>query len=321
MPAGRPKSIDESKVFDVAKPGMAKPVGTSRPVIVNHSAGVADKSVINGPDGTPSKLSAPSISRKVIKPISISEDPAAANNTESAQADPVASATSIVILDEPKKAQKTPKAAEAPAPALDTAPELPAGQVAAKTESVAPEAKKDTSKSSPDMTDTAKTETKLSSETTDAPEVAAEEPKSDNTAVEKPTENAPADQANPTETDEEAVENTDETAASEAEKPAEAEASGSDAASVDAVAEASTKSKEEQKAAEEQIKRDAALQDMIDSKKYFVPLAHDSSKTKKRSGTWVAVLILLVIVAGAYAAIDSKIIDTGISLPYHFFKQ
>jgi cobalamin biosynthesis Mg chelatase CobN len=208
MPAGRPKAIDDSKVFDVAKPGNSRPIGTSRPVIVDSSAAVKDQ-MVDVP-------TAPSVIRKVITPITVA--------VEQQPAEPLATVVHELRLEPPKN---------------DNSEE----------------------------------------------EVAPEE-------VAKPIAEA------------------------EANAPATSEA-----ATVEAVADSTGNNLENKKVAEEQARQDAALQEMIDSKKYVVPLAHDSSGKGSSSVIIVAALILLLILAGVYLAIDAKVLKLSINLPHHFFKQ
>jgi hypothetical protein len=201
MPAGRPKSIDDSKVFDIARPGSGRPVEASRPVIANRSISVKDQMVTGVPNPPKEVLSAPSVSRKIIAPIT-EEDTLAPVATE------VAATTTEEIAKEPE--------------------------------------------------------------------------------VEKAVDDTPT---------------------------------GSETAAVDALADATGKSREDQKAAEEQLKRDAALQELINSKKYVVPLAHDSTKNGDSKLAIIVLLALILLASGAYIAIDSKVLKTNINLPYHFFKQ
>jgi|GEM_PF-3734518 len=319
MPAGRPKSINNDRVFDVAKPNKAKPVGTSRPVIVNHAASVTDASMVNNqPQPSAPVLAAPSATRKIIRPISINS--AEESAPTAAPSEPATS--SIVILNEPKVALKNAQ----PTIPTESAPTLPpTAPVVADPETTNEEPLTQPAETTP----TAGTElTEPQVETEAEPAIA--EPAATPAANES-TDATPAEESKPDVLDAEAEKpeaddkestepaaSTDDADAKEA--PADS-AIGSDAASVGAVAEASTKNKEEQKAAEEQAKKDAALQELIDSKKYFVPLAHDATQRTGHSATWAGLLVLVLLVVGGYLAIDAKLIHVAINLPYHFFKQ
>lgn len=289
MPAGRPKSIDNSKVFDVAKPGNSKPVEGSRPVISNRSIAVKDPTVISVQQDAPKEVpSAPSVSRKIITPMGDETKIEATSDLPVEKADAVPAET-----DDAKVEQVT-------APETAAVEETPA---AASTEPV--------------------TETPVTASRGFKRELKIQPPSQVATeAAEEPV-------ANPETPTEEAAANTDvvsaeETAEEEEVIPGateEQKAASSEAAAVDAVADATGRSKEEQKAAEEQAKRDAALQELIDSKKYVVPLAHDSTKKGSGSTAGIALFILILLAAGAYLAIDAKILKLNVDLPYNFFKQ
>lgn len=301
MAAGRPKSIDNAKVFDVAKPGKAKPLSTSRPV-VGQAITVRDNSMITGnASEKPSKpLAAPSVSRKVIKPISmddVSEEESVplqpvANFTETAP-ELVTAQVATPLESKPKK--EAVKLQIVDSTVNDAVKVSTPKDVPAKTESVAGSEKAPAS---------ADTEPTVVAETEDTP--VEEEQVSEKTPAE-PEAVAASDAVEP-------KQETDQVSTPE-ESP-----ESSETASVDALAEASEKPKLDQKLQEEESKREAALQELIDSKKYFVPLAHDSSKPKKRSGFMVFLVLLLVLLVAGYVLVDAGIIDVGIKLPYDLIK-
>lgn len=292
MPAGRPKSIDNSKVFDVAKPGKSKPISTSRPVIVNHSMAVKDPSIVAGNDEPQAALVAPSVTRKVINPITVS-------GPEDEVKQPAESSI-VVIKDEPEeKPVDTPTA-----PTVD--------KVAEEEQLVDATSKQLTSKAS----------------VTTVEPVASEEPKDDTNEPEEVKAEETADHA--VEEPVDSVESLDAKSSSEpsqetaeidtTEEPVK-EPENSETASVDALAEASQKPKDDQKKLEEETKKDMELQALIDSRKYVVPLAHDSTKGSGHKNLAVIFLVLMLLSVGAYAAIDAKLIKTNLDLPYHLFKQ
>ena len=129
----------------------------------------------------------------------------------------------------------------------------------------------------------------------------AEEPKSDPEPVPTPS---PDPASSPTET--------------EPPKPEETETS--ETASVDAVVAEVGDKKESAKKAEEQAKRDQEVQALIDSKKYVVPIGHESVAEKKNTVA-IILFILVILVLGAYAAIDAELVDVGLKLPYDLIKQ
>ena len=92
---------------------------------------------------------------------------------------------------------------------------------------------------------------------------------------------------------------------------------GSESASVDALADSIAAKKQSEKDAEEIEKREAATQELITSKKYYVPLAHDSTKQKTSQTpllAFVAVIALLII---GYVLVDLGTVDPGFDVPFH----
>ena len=289
MPAGRPKSIDNSKVFDVAKPSNSKPVEGTRPVISNRSIAVKDSTVISVQQDAPKEVpSAPSVSRKIITPVTMGDE----TKIEATSDLPVEKADVAPVETDDAKVEQV------------TAPETAAVEETPVAASAEPD-----------------TETPVTASRGFKRELKIQPPS------EVATEVAVEPAANPEASTEEAAANTDSVSAEETPKEEEVipgateeqKAASSDAAAVDAVADATGRSKEEQKAAEEQAKRDAALQELIDSKKYVVPLAHDSTKKGSGSTAGIALLILILLAAGAYLAIDAKILKLNVDLPYNFF--
>lgn len=344
--AGRPKSIDETRVFDVAKPGKAKPLGTSRPVIVNHADAVADSSVVNDKPVNPlnkSELRAPSEGRKIIQPLSTSsadeEHPSKAEET-----------SGIKILREPKKAVKKSKsikvveeAQEEPERIIDLdkadkptddlldgdpkeidADELKDLEIAMNAEPaeeeteqpeernnepllVSPDAKNEPETDEADQGILEKTSEEADDELTKKDEqtevtVESEEEVTVDTTDEKPR-----------------VESPDNTDNEDGEGMDSVTPAGSEKAEVDALAEASQKNKATQKAADEQARIDKQLNSLIESKKYFVPLAHDSSPKRSHRKWGISFLLLILVVVGTYLAIDYKLVGASINLPFHFF--
>lgn len=289
MPAGRPRSIDDSKVFDVAKPGKTKPLGTSRPVVVNHSMAVKDATVVEPADENNESMLAPSVTRKIISPISAEE--------EKPEQSP---RSSITIMSEP---DEQPGASEA-------------GQITIKTR-VKPDTKAEN--------DADKSDDKLAEPEPAALEEEGNEQPSEDESINQNSPEQPekTEEENPAEASAEVkTEVAADTGSSQsAEEPKSAEVSSSESASVDALAEASERPKIDQKVAEEQAKKEAALQELIDSKKYVVPLSHDSSGRAGHKTIWFSLLFIVLLAAGAYIAIDAKVININIELPYHFFQQ
>ncbi len=111
----------------------------------------------------------------------------------------------------------------------------------------------------------------------------------------------------------------------EPEKAETTDSEASDAASVDALAGSVNSKKENAKKAEEQSKRDAELQELIDSKKYVVPIGKEGPMTVKsgNKGSGVGLVLLLIIIVAivaTYLLIDAGIIGTTIELPLDLIK-
>lgn len=320
MPAGRPKTIDDAKIFDVAKPGKSKPVESARPVIANRNNSVQDMTILE-PSASQSQNIAfsPSVSRKIISPVSDGNETVATPVT-----------TNIIVLHDESPTPETTQET-APIVSAQTAPdvkvvnveattveapavvivepieELPAlvkltkdRQVVApaQTAPVVPRGMKrelrlaPLSEAEPEATNPAATTTEETKEALDKPE--------------KATEPTAADLSGSTQADQSS--------------PKQAPV-GSESASVDAIAESSDKPKEQRKAEEEALKKEEALNEMIASKKYFVPLARDSTQKGSNKSALIVLIAFIILIAGAYLAIDAKVLKVPVSLPYHFIKQ
>ena len=98
------------------------------------------------------------------------------------------------------------------------------------------------------------------------------------------------------------------------------EATGTEAAVVDAVVDQATedKKKQNQLSDEEKAKR-AALQKLVEEKKYFVPIGQVGRRRNRRALLTVIVLVLLLV--GGYAAVDAGFIDAGFDLPIDLIKN
>lgn len=116
-----------------------------------------------------------------------------------------------------------------------------------------------------------------------------------------------------------ADEPTDIPAAAPRESAKSTQPESSDAAGLEAVAGAVQSKKEAIKKAEEAAQKDAALQELIDSKKYVVPIGHVSHKAhrkKHHNGWMVLIMLLLVASIGGYLAVDAGLLDVGFDVPY-----
>lgn len=94
----------------------------------------------------------------------------------------------------------------------------------------------------------------------------------------------------------------------------------SEAAEVDAVLEQGEASKQtEEQEADQAAQQEAAkrehLQKLIDNKKYFVKTGQVARRRNNRIA--IAFVVLLLVVAGLYLAVDAKLIKTGFDVPIH----
>lgn len=105
------------------------------------------------------------------------------------------------------------------------------------------------------------------------------------------------------------------------ETPAADASNVSDAASVDTLAASAETKKQAAKKAEEQAKRDAELQELIDSKKYLVPIKHGVGGNGGTRLLLVGMLIVVLLLVGVYLLIDAGIVDVGVELPFEFIKE
>ncbi len=108
----------------------------------------------------------------------------------------------------------------------------------------------------------------------------------------------------------------------QAEVAASIETESSDMAVVDALAGSIASKKEAAKIAEEQVKRDAQVEELIESRKYFVKIGHEPSKKTHQihQRSLVVILILVFIVSGMYVAADAGLIDLGFTVPFELIK-
>lgn len=250
--AGRPKKIDDNKVFDISRPNKAKPLATSRPVITKISDEVTDSminsSLLDDKSEEKTILSAPSLSKRVIKPIKERQD-------EKQDKD------SITVLSAP----------------------------------VLPDESEDDIHSDGEHI---KGDSLVTSEVDEA------NTKNEDTtsAVEDPA----------VQTDDEAPsQNNDSTNYVQMED----DKSNEETATVDAVIDQTSKKKDNKLNPD----IDLAVRDLIESKKYFVPLSHDSGKRNHRLGLWVFLLIVLLL-AALYLAVDADVMDVGFTLPFEIIK-
>ena len=137
-------------------------------------------------------------------------------------------------------------------------------------------------------------------------EVKPEEKQPDEVAAEPPKEESPKEEP-PKE--EPANEKSDED---------KGESDSSDSGAVDAMAEQAEAKKKADKEAEAAIAKQQEIQKLVDSKKYNVPIGHDSTKKGGSKVALILLLVILVLAAGAYLAADAGVVKVnGFDVPYH----
>lgn len=96
---------------------------------------------------------------------------------------------------------------------------------------------------------------------------------------------------------------------------------GKSSSIVDAVVDQASKNKDKKddKKQAELEKRQAEIEKLIEEKKYYVPTAQVTKKQRKTR--WAALLLVILLLIGAYVAIDAQVIKNNIQLPYEFFKE
>lgn len=101
---------------------------------------------------------------------------------------------------------------------------------------------------------------------------------------------------------------------------AEAATASSETAVVEAVADQATEDKKkENKLSDEEKAKQAAVQKLVDEKKYFVPIGQVGRRRNRR--VLVAAAVVLVLLAGAYLAVDADVVDVNINLPVNLIKN
>lgn len=121
------------------------------------------------------------------------------------------------------------------------------------------------------------------------------------------------------ETKPEKTDSTDDTKETENSTTDEDKPQSEEAAVVDAVAEQAGSKKKETELSEEEKKKQEEINQLIEEKKYFVPIKIASHKRNTRSAV-IAVIVLLVV-AGIYLAADAGAIKLPFSLPFNFIKD
>lgn len=99
----------------------------------------------------------------------------------------------------------------------------------------------------------------------------------------------------------------------------ETEKRQNESAVVEAVANQAAK-KKSGKSTPEDIARQNELEKLIEDKTYFVPIGQVKRRHHKHV-FWTIFILLILVLAGGYVAIDLDMLDVGIKLPFHILKK
>jgi len=102
------------------------------------------------------------------------------------------------------------------------------------------------------------------------------------------------------------------------EKPEEAK-SADDEAAVNALAEQAVKKKKEE-VSQEEIAKQEAYEKLIEDKKYFLPIGK-ATKRRHTQHFLTFLFVILLLVPGAYLAVDAGIVETSFELPFDLIKN
>ncbi|HEX5797613.1 MAG TPA: hypothetical protein VFX86_04465 [Candidatus Saccharimonadales bacterium] len=97
--------------------------------------------------------------------------------------------------------------------------------------------------------------------------------------------------------------------------------SDSNAAAIDSLASSATGKKLSAKQTEEEQKRSEKIRQLIENRTYNLPITEGGHKaSSERFISWL-LLILLIVAAGVYLAIDAGYLNIGVALPHDFIKE
>lgn len=100
----------------------------------------------------------------------------------------------------------------------------------------------------------------------------------------------------------------------------EPEVESSDAAVVDAVVDQMGSKRKNDQLSEEEKKKQAALDKLVEEKKYFIPIGKSRHKRRTRWAGYAAGLAVL-LAGGTLLAADARVINLGFEPPINFFKD
>lgn len=138
--------------------------------------------------------------------------------------------------------------------------------------------------------------------------------------VAEATDDPPQEPKPPEPVEEPTISEEEEPAAAPPEESPAADTESSEDAEVATVAGQVKDKLQEAKQAQADIAKQEAIEKMIASKEYYLPIGEAARKRSSRAGI-VILLLLIIVAAGAYLAVDYGLFDPGFDVPYHFIKQ
>jgi hypothetical protein len=319
------------KVMDVSKPGKTKVTPTSRPVIVGRGRSVKDATVN---ESLPAEIADESTSKR----IKIGHHDLPNTTLVAPHAAPISQTKKkIMPLSEDEKSEhfgvdiKTGGAvADSPATAgadADSAPEgkpdllMPNIKVDANTEPQTEADVVEASGSSPADAVAKPFDLTTSGDAAGIASPAADDSDGDGLInAKKPAAKVPAAVTPPAAAVQQDEPEDTAPEGDTAEQPADGSddnpGGASDSAAVGALADQVGNKKVADKAVEEASLKTAAVNEAIESKKYYVPIGKDNTK-RRGNGGLIILLVLLVLAAAAYLALDAGIVKIpGFDVPY-----
>ena len=294
------KPTAPSKVFDVSKPGQSMPSATTRPVIVTRRPMARDPMV-----APVQKASATTEPAEDSKP---AEEPAAFTaRVKKNRIEPLSS-----DLKSDSKAADTSPAAEAGKDKNAFSVPLDAKPSIQLVKDTAPEDSKSDTQPGEEASQPPAEE---KPEEAAVPEAADDEDKSEEKAAEEPAS-----------TDEPAEDDESEQDAANDEEKADTQEGTDDSAKtedkndgdMDEVTELAGQAaakKAQKNAEDEAAKRLAAAEALVDKQTYYVPV--NAVHKRKTVHAFMVIFVLIVVLAGAVAAIDAGLLDVGVELPFN----
>lgn len=316
----------KKQVMDVSKPGKAAAPATARPLIVGHGSMIQDPMVRRGEADAAADGTQPKRDKVFLKPIA--EDSAADQDVKARFAAVTAPKTTkktgdaadaeeadaivdplVAGMEEPTAAEPDPETADADAKSETPELVLPAltedESNASDADDTAADLSDETNESAEQTSDAAATQptTDGASSTADSDALSGtSDGKSDSSSKPKTAGKSTKDDKP----------KTDETSTDDAPLSDES-------ASIDAVVNQSSLKKANQDEENKRKEQEAAVQKLVDDKTYFV---HTGQPKASRAFRYImSVIVLLLVLGGAYVAADAGAFGSNIKVPYHVLPQ